>query len=221
MYYAARSTGSIPACTGNPVAGRGRRRGNEVYPRVYGESFDRHRPAQSMLGLSPRVRGIPLAGRRRASPCGSIPACTGNPRSGCGCGRSKTVYPRVYGESLARQAGVAASEGLSPRVRGIRLAKRSRIPRVRSIPACTGNPGRPPTRKDRPRVYPRVYGESTSTYINTCIYSGLSPRVRGIRWPAVHSARIDGSIPACTGNPWPCPRWSPPSGVYPRVYGES
>ena len=49
--------------------------------------------------------------------------------------------------------------------------------------------------------------------------SGLSPRVRGNRRPAVPDALAPGSIPACAGEPgWSCRRWCR-GRVYPRVCG--
>ena len=53
----------------------------------------------------------------------SIPACTGNPVEGeLGFDLSQ-VYPRVYGESLTNSLFVMPSNGLSPRVRGIRIGR--------------------------------------------------------------------------------------------------
>ena len=56
-----------------------RRPQSRVYPRVYGESNSFGMDFFHTLGLSPRVRGIPLAGLGRILLIGSIPACTGNP----------------------------------------------------------------------------------------------------------------------------------------------
>ena len=50
--------GSIPACTGNPLPYSPPNRSTEVYPRVYGESFDYGALSLLTWGLSPRVRGI-------------------------------------------------------------------------------------------------------------------------------------------------------------------
>ena len=111
--------------------------------------------------------------------------------------------------------------GLSPRVRGIHH-RRARPVRDRgSIPACTGNPGRCSWRSRTGAVYPRVYGESTCSSVTSPSLCGLSPRVRGIHDHLGHRAVLDGSIPACTGNPER--DVNPPAGdrVYPRVYGES
>ena len=50
---------------------------------------------------------------------------------------------------------------------------------------------------------------------------GLSPRVRGILAYACLEGDVDGSIPACTGNPSGDDAVVNVQRVYPRVYGES
>ena len=53
--------------------------------------------------------------------------------------------------------------GLSPRVRGNRFVDPDAEYRMRSIPACTGEPPRLEYRRPERRVYPRVYGGTIST----------------------------------------------------------
>ena len=200
-YPCRRSSGSIPACTGNPSVTVVVNGDFGVYPRVYGESRSVRMRKRCRRGLSPRVRGIP-ADRAAGFPrVGSIPACTGNPPIGDENLVPEGVYPRVYGESLMPAIRSGGTRGLSPRVRGIRR-RGGRIKRKgRSIPACTGNPS-----WNRPRwasitVYPRVYGESTAWPDHPCTDYGLSPRVRGIPRAFHEPRRHPRSIPACTGNP--------------------
>ena len=71
--------------------------------------------------------------------------------------------------------------GLSPRVRGILRSLAYITSKVRSIPACTGNPAYWLARLQCQRVYPRVYGESCLSAAPEPGSRGLSPRVRGIR----------------------------------------
>ena len=139
---------SIPACTGNPNIVLRWDRQTKVYPRVYGESTDIRRMNIPGMGLSPRVRGIPVADCPDAPDVGSIPACTGNPPSRKEALPIRGVYPRVYGESRSALAVEATAVGLSPRVRGIPAYHADRAVRLRSIPACTGNP-RSRTRRRR------------------------------------------------------------------------
>ena len=107
----------------------------------------------------------------------------------------------MYGESTNLERVPGTRTGLSPRVRGIRLAHKPRVDQRRSIPACTGNPTSRRPAGNRPAVYPRVYGESPG------------------RTPESPAGR--GSIPACTGNPLRAGLYAGDLRVYPRVYGES
>ena len=155
-------SGSIPACTGNPVVNTVCAHFLWVYPRVYGESHQEVCIMANGPGLSPRVRGIPGGGHQGRAEHGSIPACTGNPARHLGGAGDCRVYPRVYGESLLDETGHPGDAGLSPRVRGIRVQVWADGLDQGSIPACTGNPAGSTTISAHRRVYPRVYGESQS-----------------------------------------------------------
>ena len=127
----------------------------------------------------------------------------------------------MYGESTAFACSMVIGMGLSPRVRGILTENVLSQSVFGSIPACTGNPVSSQRGSSRPRVYPRVYGESSAHGRNSPSFGGLSPRVRGIPHYATTARYGRRSIPACTGNP---ARAAPPrtiGRVYPRVYGES
>ena len=137
---------------------------------------------------------------------------------GCCC---SWVYPRVYGESKAGFRRGRWYVGLSPRVRGIQQGQLRPVGEGGSIPACTGNPLNGRSVPIPQQVYPRVYGESTVAVVIAAAAGGLSPRVRGILRDGVVWRRAVGSIPACTGNPWPPGPGCGPAPVYPRVYGES
>ena len=54
--------GSIPACTGQPLADLMTRGYARVYPRVYGATGLMNRGGWGIMGLSPRVRGNPYKG---------------------------------------------------------------------------------------------------------------------------------------------------------------
>ena len=73
-------------------------------------------------GLSPRVRG----NHYRLSHCrrrpGSIPACAGEPKLATRSIWGLKVYPRVCGGTVKDTATMYQTKGLSPRVRGNRLA---------------------------------------------------------------------------------------------------
>ena len=70
------------------------------------------------MGLSPRVRGNRKAVASTTCTCGSIPACAGEPRPGCGPGSGTWVYPRVCGGTRSAATPRGWPSGLSPRVRG-------------------------------------------------------------------------------------------------------
>ena len=190
-----------------------------VYPRVYGGTCISCLTECKSRGLSPRVRGNHA---RLAAPhvrAGSIPACTGEPRTWPGIGWPRRVYPRVYGGTPDHVPPLHPVRGLSPRVRGNPLRGRLGMHRARSIPACTGEPciRRPYSRSYG--VYPRVYGGTTGARAAAGGQAGLSPRVRGNHVGRYPEPDQLGSIPACTGEPTSSsaePSWNR---VYPRVYG--
>ena len=68
------------------------------------------------------------------------------------------VYPRVCGGTWHINRGQAPDEGLSPRVRGNRVAAGEIEYLRRSIPACAGEPGGHFVNLSSPEVYPRVCG---------------------------------------------------------------
>ena len=71
--------GSIPACAGEPLRGRGRRSRRTVYPRVCGGTDGPVFCHDLPRGLSPRVRGnLNHVGVQRVV-SRSIPACAGEP----------------------------------------------------------------------------------------------------------------------------------------------
>ena len=192
---------SIPACTGKPRFLIPRKTPYRVYPRVYGETDLGARHIYRPWGLSPRVRGNRDPGARPDARRGSIPACTGKPKTARWSTGQKTVYPRVYGETSYADTGACHGSSLSPRVRRNLLENTWFVLGARSIPACTGKPACTTDAVSAGGVYPRVYGETRES----CRDSG--------NWC--------GSIPACTGKPRRRARRASSPWVYPRVYGET
>ena len=130
-------------------------------------------------GLSPRVRGNRVESALEAVGEGSIPACTGEPRTVTPCARRRGVYPRVYGGTNVSLIVTIPKKGLSPRVRGNLPSARPPGHKGRSIPACTGEPATAGASAGRTRVYPRVYGGTHVIVSGRLRILGLSPRVRG------------------------------------------
>ena len=231
--------GSIPACAGEPPSTGPTSTLTRVYPRVCGGARDRDKHLMLVPGLSPRVRGSP--GRRldAVAPRGSIPACAGEPDRGeaavhpprvypacagepsgwSGCLPASRVYPRVCGGAFAECEPLEVFGGLSPRVRGSRVVATASRVRIRSIPACAGEPRTEIVTQSAVRVYPRVCGGARSSRRISSRGLGLSPRVRGSRAGRGQGHIRPGSIPACAGEPKAEPRLTAIAGVYPRVCG--
>ena len=172
-----------------------------VYPRVCGGTPFPFILSDSVYGLSPRVRGNLGHGRWAAIRPGSIPACAGEPLPQAPRARHCTVYPRVCGGTMGNVWKRQDLEGLSPRVRGNLGVVLAGAILTGSIPACAGEPCGQDSASQSLRVYPRVCGGTRLTVTFRALTSGLSPRVRGN--PSRNEVRIDieGSIPACAGEP--------------------
>ena len=109
---------SIPAYAGEPTAAQPLHTAPSVYPRVCGGTpvarLSRHRPP----GLSPRMRGNPIAALVVLLVCRSIPAYAGEPPPGPAAVRLRQVYPRVCGGTRNPDTLAHIAAGLSPRMRG-------------------------------------------------------------------------------------------------------
>ena len=212
-------SGSIPACAGEPATTCRRSCARRVYPRVCGGTPPCPCRAPSTTGLSPRVRGNRLDVGADCVADGSIPACAGEPPLFCPFARLRGVYPRVCGGTTEDAFRDGATTGLSPRVRGNRPQHVAHLPIAGSIPACAGEPAKLAPTDGSWRVYPRVCGGTVVRTVADAERVGLSPRVRGNPAVVVGVAQVDGSIPACAGEPPPRPRSAEAGGVYPRVCG--
>ena len=169
---------SIPACAGEPASGIGTKWCMWVYPRVCGGTsagtwmfvaltvYPRVCGGTPMppvcpagiTGLSPRVRGNHPEQLRRHDHPRSIPACAGEPFRRLVEDTRPTVYPRVCGGTRDAARFFAHQYGLSPRVRGNPTRKIRDTKRIRSIPACAGEPAMASVLASAPSVYPRVCG---------------------------------------------------------------
>ena len=89
--------GAIPAYAGEPLAGWRRGHRSAVYPRVCGGTACPITGSRRSTGLSPRMRGNPVAVAPTAPPARSIPAYAGEPSGWDAARRVSQVYPRVCG----------------------------------------------------------------------------------------------------------------------------
>ena len=95
------SSGSIPACAGEPHPHDHRDYLQTVYPRVCGGTHNLYAKVAIVVGLSPRVRGNPINYAFAPAPSRSIPACAGEPRPPAMQRPVVQVYPRVCGGTPA------------------------------------------------------------------------------------------------------------------------
>ncbi len=113
----------------------------------------------------------------------------------------------------------SSRRGPSPCVRGSRARSAVKWAMLGSIPACAGEPARPPHRAGPARVHPRVCGGARATTVRAVVVDGPSPRVRGSHRRARRRALDARSIPACAGEPYYIrPRFALYT-VHPRVCG--
>ena len=211
--------GSIPACAGEPVAPERYYYPRTVYPRVCGGTSVDPRQPYWYEGLSPRVRGNPAMTIPPWCGIRSIPACAGEPTVSSATASPAAVYPRVCGGTTATGVTIDGDMGLSPRVRGNPAGPAVCRPAPGSIPACAGEPQRPPRLRPPRAVYPRVCGGTPGIRSRHPGIRGLSPRVRGNQRYQQAFVFADGSIPACAGEPLAAAAGILASGVYPRVCG--
>ncbi len=195
---------SIPACAGEPVNFLSMRGLLSVYPRVCGGTSRPGRRSGCRSGLSPRVRGNHDVCGPWSSVRGSIPACAGEPTVVSVGGLTVKVYPRVCGGTIGVVQSNYYTAGLSPRVRGNRIAGLGSLPVTRSIPACAGEPGTLSNHSPHRWVYPRVCGGTSAGGNAPGSRQGLSPRVRGNPAHDRQDPPCLGSIPACAGNRQQC-----------------
>ena len=190
----------IPAHAGNSGCQRRRRASMSVHPRACGEFARALRAA---------------AGLRRF-----IPAHAGNSDSPAGSRSWSAVHPRACGEFATTGTDATCSHGSSPRMRGI-LKPRLLYPhQFRFIPAHAGNSTVCRRGSFLSTVHPRACGEFFDSDNKYLIYSGSSPRMRGIRDEQLAVKYCQRFIPAHAGNSATRPPRPLDSTVHPRACGE-
>ena len=190
-----------------------------VYPRVCGGTEGSIEKTCCRSGLSPRMRGNQgLSASVDLGP-GSIPAYAGEPALQLVADLRRGVYPRVCGGTLTEAMTPVTGTGLSPRMRGNRIAADAPPVRVGSIPAYAGEPWPAAAAAEAAWVYPRVCGGTLSVQARVTSSPGLSPRMRGNLSPADQSGIDWRSIPAYAGEPPERRTRGCGCRVYPRVCG--
>ena len=125
----------------------------------------------------------------------------------------------MCGATVGLGDDLIAARGLSPRVRGNPDISTLSDGQMGSIPACAGQPSLCGSCLSRAWVYPRVCGATSMPDFIRVSSTGLSPRVRGNHGDDLLQPDIEGSIPACAGQPNACLILSNMLKVYPRVCG--
>ena len=156
---------SIPASAGEPGSPDHSIIHEAVYPRECGGTSSLGVKKTRIVGLSPRVRGNrPVVGWRQETE-GSIPASAGEPIQSSMKRCPTRVYPRECGGTLSMVTKKNLRNGLSPRVRGNRLANACYLTPYRSIPASAGEPNLSDSASYPIWVYPRECGGTPSETI--------------------------------------------------------
>ena len=153
-----RGVGSIPACAGEPILAYRGRLVNRVYPRLCGGTGVVRHQLAPLAGLSPPVRGNRPVISSPAGSRGSIPACAGEPLGVIPRLAMAAVYPRLCGGTGVGRGAWDCAAGLSPPVRGNLICRAAKHERVRSIPACAGEPLTASLKSGIRTVYPRLCG---------------------------------------------------------------
>ncbi len=115
-------------------------------------------------------------------------------------GQSLRVYPRDYGEIIAKTVAAQFIQGLSPQLRGKRYTPAPAGHQQGSIPVCTGKPAWHSRKSCNSWVYPRTHGETTSGYTRRFPYCGLSPYTRGNPLSYPRTFHFQGLSPYTRGN---------------------
>ena len=174
---------------------------NRAYPRGCGGTFNDWVNSAQAKGLSPRVRGNPLAAivsRRRRRP---IPAGAGEPPAPHIDVIAGTAYPRGCGGTRTGLCRMGIWWGLSPRVRGnLAIAGTDVLP-PGPIPAGAGEPQTRSSPAPGCAAYPRGCGGTSNAGVLSGLFWGLSPRVRGNLTKKIRAKTMPGPIPAGAGEP--------------------
>src|SRR5690625_2910943 len=172
-----------------------------VYLHVYGATVIRKLTSYLLLVLSPCVWGHLTSFLSDIIDLGSIPMCMGPPLAPYDRRGLWRVYPHVYGATNASFSSTFRPEGLSPCVWGHHTCPHSRRVGFGSIPMCMGPPASIRILRKCRRVYPHVYGATTSIQSSMGMGQGLSPCVWGHHIENDAWTGNKGSIPMCMGPP--------------------
>ena len=172
----------------------------QVQPRVCGEYETRVTDLLSLLGSTPRMRGISLKDMTSPLRCRFNPAYAGNISIVNGQLFFKQVQPRVCGEYSSITNSWIIVSGSTPRMRGICSRIRFRIGVTRFNPAYAGNISSFVESSNTLKVQPRVCGEYLTIISRLRAIIGSTPRMRGISLRSCVYHAVHRFNPAYAGN---------------------
>ncbi len=173
--------GSIPACAGEPLGASYLLGAREVDPRMRGGAMQQSLSGRTGEGRSPHARGSRLPPGQQQRLAGSIPACAGEPVRRVLGDAGRWVDPRMRGGAALEVRDSVRSQGRSPHARGSQVSSLGVSARVRSIPACAGEPYPFPPALRATVVDPRMRGGAANGYRLRMVTKGRSPHARGSR----------------------------------------
>ena len=171
------------------------------YPRSCGGTSDSLASSRTISGLSPLVRGNPIARASNMIGTGTIPARAGEPMKGRSLRLRNGDYPRSCGGTFRRLAAGGPKTGLSPLVRGNQTALLAATGHHGTIPARAGEPRSPAHGQAHEGDYPRSCGGTLWPVVLVAGWAGLSPLVRGNLLKGGYKHERGGTIPARAGEP--------------------
>ena len=171
-------------------------------------------------GSSPRLRGTGFNPRKRPDWLRFIPAPAGNSEKVAGVAWKLTVHPRACGEQSTAKDDFNSRGGSSPRLRGTDQGSDWTGDIQRFIPAPAGNSTHYSSFDQRLTVHPRACGEQNTPLLDSGLFPGSSPRLRGTGGYTDSGDNCNRFIPAPAGNSDRRDRTSSNPPVHPRACGE-
>ena len=134
------SSGTIPACAGEPRGLTLPLDEDGDYPRMRGGTEAKQNIERECKGLSPHAWPNRRHTERSVGRPGTIPACAGEPSTSSAGEARLRDYPRMRGGTCSSSAGRVRPTGLSPHARGNPSVSVLPPARPGTIPACAGEP---------------------------------------------------------------------------------
>ena len=210
----------IPARAGNTAHQTPKPVSGTVHPRTGGEHPRNRRISAARFGSSPHGRGTQLRETGREMDRRFIPARAGNTAASSGFQLIVAVHPRTGGEHPVVATASCHSDGSSPHGRGTLADVRSRVRRIRFIPARAGNTATFSISHQCLPVHPRTGGEHVPAPMRVRNAVGSSPHGRGTRYSGIGDWIELRFIPARAGNTLQEKETRLRAAVHPRTGGE-